>query len=196
MTGRAGRAGRPRQGGGPAGVRGARATRPTPTPTRSRSGSPATRTTPVTWCRRPTCGPTGASKRFRGDAQFTTWLYRITANCAATQLGRAPRHRHEELDDDTGRSSTTARPRSRGPGRRGRPARPRRGGARRAAAPAAGGRRAARRLRPAPRGDRRRAGHLRVGGQGAAPPGPAQAARAGVPRPRRTSEDEEQAHAV
>jgi RNA polymerase sigma-70 factor, ECF subfamily len=22
-------------------------------------------------------------KRFRGDAQFTTWLYRITANCAA-----------------------------------------------------------------------------------------------------------------
>ena len=25
-------------------------------------------------------------KRFRGDAQFTTWLYRITANCAANQL--------------------------------------------------------------------------------------------------------------
>ena len=39
-------------------------------------------------------------KRFRGDAQFTTWLYRITANCASTQLGRRSRHRHEELDDD------------------------------------------------------------------------------------------------
>jgi RNA polymerase sigma-70 factor (ECF subfamily) len=39
-------------------------------------------------------------KRFRGDAQFSTWLYRITANCAATQLGRRSRHRHEELEDD------------------------------------------------------------------------------------------------
>ncbi len=39
-------------------------------------------------------------KRFRGDAQFTTWLYRITANCAATQLGRRSRNRHEELPDD------------------------------------------------------------------------------------------------
>ena len=29
-------------------------------------------------------------KRFRGDAQFTTWLYRITANCAATHLRPAP----------------------------------------------------------------------------------------------------------
>jgi RNA polymerase sigma-70 factor (ECF subfamily) len=39
-------------------------------------------------------------RRFRGDAQFTTWLYRITANCASTHLGRRRRHRHEELDDD------------------------------------------------------------------------------------------------
>lgn len=39
-------------------------------------------------------------KRFRGDAAFTTWLYRITANCAATQLGRRKRHRHDELSDD------------------------------------------------------------------------------------------------
>ena len=39
-------------------------------------------------------------KRFRGDAQFTTWLYRITANCAATQLGRRSRNRHEELLED------------------------------------------------------------------------------------------------
>ncbi|SRR5581483_7656278 len=39
-------------------------------------------------------------KRFRGDAQFTTWLYRITANCASTHLGRRNKHRHEELTDD------------------------------------------------------------------------------------------------
>jgi RNA polymerase sigma-70 factor (ECF subfamily) len=39
-------------------------------------------------------------KRFRGDAQFTTWLYRITSNCASTQLGKRSRHRHEEIDDD------------------------------------------------------------------------------------------------
>jgi RNA polymerase sigma-70 factor, ECF subfamily len=38
--------------------------------------------------------------KFRGDAQFSTWLYRITANCAATHLGRRRRHRHEELLDD------------------------------------------------------------------------------------------------
>jgi RNA polymerase sigma-70 factor (ECF subfamily) len=38
-------------------------------------------------------------KRFRGDAQFTTWLYRITANCASTHLGRRAKHRHDELLD-------------------------------------------------------------------------------------------------
>ena len=38
--------------------------------------------------------------RFRGDAQFETWLYRITANCASTSLGRRRRHRHAELPDD------------------------------------------------------------------------------------------------
>ena len=37
--------------------------------------------------------------RFRGDARFTTWLYRIVANCAATSLSRRGRHRHDELDD-------------------------------------------------------------------------------------------------
>jgi RNA polymerase sigma-70 factor (ECF subfamily) len=39
--------------------------------------------------------------RFRGDAAFTTWLYRITANCASTSLGKRSRHRHEQLGDDT-----------------------------------------------------------------------------------------------
>lgn len=38
-----------------------------------------------------------AIPRFRGDAQFTTWLYRITANCASTHLDRRRRHRHEPL---------------------------------------------------------------------------------------------------
>jgi len=38
--------------------------------------------------------------RFRGDAQFSTWMYRITANCASTHLGRRRRHRHEELVDE------------------------------------------------------------------------------------------------
>jgi RNA polymerase sigma-70 factor (ECF subfamily) len=40
-----------------------------------------------------------AIRRFRGDAQFSTWMYRITANCAATYLGRRSKHRHEVLDD-------------------------------------------------------------------------------------------------
>lgn len=39
-------------------------------------------------------------KRFRGDAQFTTWLYRITANCASTHLAKRSRSRHEDLDDE------------------------------------------------------------------------------------------------
>lgn len=38
-------------------------------------------------------------KRFRGDAQFSTWMYRITANCAATYLGRRSRHRHTPIDE-------------------------------------------------------------------------------------------------
>lgn len=39
-------------------------------------------------------------KRFRGEAAFTTWMYRITANCAATFLGKRAKHRHDELSDD------------------------------------------------------------------------------------------------
>jgi RNA polymerase sigma-70 factor, ECF subfamily len=38
-------------------------------------------------------------QRFRGDAQFSTWMYRITANCANTHLGKRSKHRHEDLDD-------------------------------------------------------------------------------------------------
>ncbi len=33
--------------------------------------------------------------KFRGDAQLSTWLYRITANCASTHLARRRRHRTE-----------------------------------------------------------------------------------------------------
>jgi RNA polymerase sigma-70 factor (ECF subfamily) len=39
-------------------------------------------------------------KKFRGDARFSTWMYRITANCASTQLVRRSKGRHEELSDD------------------------------------------------------------------------------------------------
>jgi RNA polymerase sigma-70 factor (ECF subfamily) len=39
-------------------------------------------------------------RRFRGEAQFSTWMYRITANCASTHLGRRRRHRHDVLADD------------------------------------------------------------------------------------------------
>jgi RNA polymerase sigma-70 factor, ECF subfamily len=40
-------------------------------------------------------------KRFRGEAKFTTWLYRITANCASTLLAKRSRQRHETLDEDS-----------------------------------------------------------------------------------------------
>ncbi|MEM9203535.1 MAG: sigma-70 family RNA polymerase sigma factor [Actinomycetota bacterium] len=38
--------------------------------------------------------------RFRGDARFSTWLYRIVANTASTHLTKRSRHRHDELVDD------------------------------------------------------------------------------------------------
>jgi RNA polymerase sigma-70 factor (ECF subfamily) len=36
--------------------------------------------------------------RFRGDAQFSTWMYRITANTAYSLVKRRRRHRVEALD--------------------------------------------------------------------------------------------------
>ena len=39
--------------------------------------------------------------RFRGDARFSTWLYRIVANTSSTHLTKRSRHRHDELVDDT-----------------------------------------------------------------------------------------------
>ncbi len=39
-------------------------------------------------------------RRFRGDAQFSTWMYRITANCAASALERRSRTRTCVLADD------------------------------------------------------------------------------------------------
>lgn len=39
-------------------------------------------------------------RRFRGEARFSTWMYRVTANCAANLLARRARHRHEVLEDD------------------------------------------------------------------------------------------------
>jgi RNA polymerase sigma-70 factor (ECF subfamily) len=40
-------------------------------------------------------------KRFRGDAAFTTWMYRITANCASSHLARRRQDRHETLDEES-----------------------------------------------------------------------------------------------
>ena len=45
--------------------------------------------------------------RFRGEAQFSTWMYRITANCANTAMGKGRKHRHEELDDDASVADTS-----------------------------------------------------------------------------------------
>jgi RNA polymerase sigma-70 factor (ECF subfamily) len=41
-------------------------------------------------------------KKFRGDASFSTWMYRITANCASSYLVKRSRDRHEDLDDEKG----------------------------------------------------------------------------------------------
>jgi RNA polymerase sigma-70 factor (ECF subfamily) len=38
-------------------------------------------------------------QRFRGDSQFSTWLYRITANAAFTHVQKRRRHRTSTLDE-------------------------------------------------------------------------------------------------
>ena len=38
-------------------------------------------------------------KRFRGDAQFSTWMYRITANASYTHMQKRRRQRTTNLDD-------------------------------------------------------------------------------------------------
>ena len=38
--------------------------------------------------------------RFRGEARFSTWLYRIVANCASSHTTKKRRHRHDELPDE------------------------------------------------------------------------------------------------
>jgi len=40
-----------------------------------------------------------AIRRFRGDAQFSTWLYRITANTASSMTQRRSRSRTDSLDE-------------------------------------------------------------------------------------------------
>ncbi|MGH8989928.1 MAG: RNA polymerase sigma factor, partial [Acidimicrobiia bacterium] len=40
-----------------------------------------------------------AIRRFRGDAQFSTWLYRITANTASSMTQRRNRTRADSLDE-------------------------------------------------------------------------------------------------
>jgi len=41
-----------------------------------------------------------ALPRFRGEARFSTWLYRVTANCASDQVARSRRSSHDPLDAD------------------------------------------------------------------------------------------------
>lgn len=48
--------------------------------------------------------------KFRGDAAFTTWLYRITANAAYTFMRRRGRHRAESLEGIEEPESTVPRP--------------------------------------------------------------------------------------
>lgn len=39
-------------------------------------------------------------RRFRGESSFSTWLYRITVNCAATLVAKRRKTSHDELLDE------------------------------------------------------------------------------------------------
>ncbi len=47
-------------------------------------------------------------RQFRGDARFSTWLYRITANCAATFHERRRRHLTASIDEQLPEVADTA----------------------------------------------------------------------------------------
>ncbi len=38
-------------------------------------------------------------RRFRGEASFSTWMYRITANCSSTMLSKRKRADHLEIEE-------------------------------------------------------------------------------------------------
>ncbi|MCP3935005.1 MAG: sigma-70 family RNA polymerase sigma factor [Actinomycetia bacterium] len=46
-------------------------------------------------------------KSFRGDAKFSTWMYRITANCASTHLSKRRMNHHDELTEFMAPSDNT-----------------------------------------------------------------------------------------
>ncbi|GIU84360.1 MAG: RNA polymerase subunit sigma-24 [Acidimicrobiales bacterium] len=48
-------------------------------------------------------------ERFRGDSRFSTWMYRITANCATNLLSRRNRDRREQLDEEAPLPDRTGR---------------------------------------------------------------------------------------
>ena len=68
--------------------------------------------------------------RFRGDAQFSTWMYRITANTASTLVEQAPPAPDRAVLDDVDEPVETAprRPARAGGGVGARPGRARPGG--------------------------------------------------------------------